>query len=124
MAFLSRLALLAALIAAPVAHAGTQPSARLVRCGAEQCLLVKGARSSAAATVTINDRVVPASGRRGWKVRVSLATLRGWTSPFARTLSVAVVNPIGQVEQREPVRLPVGLLGHNTKLAALVVRAR
>jgi hypothetical protein len=122
--FLSHIALAATLIAAPAAHAGALPTAKLVRCDAGDCLLIRGERSSAAATITINDRPVVASGRRGWKVRVPVATLRGWASPFARTLAVAVTDPAGQVEQREAVRLPVGLLGHTTELASLVVRAR
>lgn len=116
--------LAAALTAAPAAQAGTLPTAKLVRCGEGDCLLLRGARSSAAATVTINARAVAVEGGRGWKLRVPVATVRGWTSPHARSLAVAVVDADGQVEQRETVRLPVGLLGHNTELAALVVRAR
>jgi hypothetical protein len=119
-----RLAFGIAAMTAPAAQAGTPPSAKLVRCGADECLLVRGARSSADATVLINDRVVPTRGERGWKTRIPLASVRRLASPFARTLSVTVVDAAGRVEQREAVRLPVGLLGHNTELAALVVRAR
>lgn len=120
----SHLAVLAALMAAPAAHAGTQPSAKLVRCGDGDCLLIRGARSSAAAIVTINAQPVSVVGGRGWKLRVPVATVRGWAPPHARSLAVAVLGADGQVEQRETVRLPVGLLGHNTELAALIVRAR
>jgi len=119
----SHLAVLAALMAAPAAHAGTLPSAKLVRCGDGDCLLIRGARSSAAAIVTINAQPVSVAGGRGWKLRVPVATVRGWASPHARSLAVAVLGADGQVEQRETVRLPVGLLGHNIELAALVVRA-
>ncbi|WP_084583339.1 hypothetical protein [Sphingomonas azotifigens] len=124
MASFARFVLTASLLIAPAAHAAARPTAKLVRCGAEECLLVRGARSAADATITINDRVVPASGGRNWKARISLANVKSLASPFARTLSVAVVDSAGRVEQREPVRLPVGLLGYNTELAALVVRAR
>jgi hypothetical protein len=124
MAIFSRFALVAALLIAPAAHADERPTAKLVRCAAGDCLLIRGTRSSAATTITINDRVVAASGGRGWKVRVPVAAVRGFASPFARTLDVAMVDAAGQIEQREVVRLPVGLMGHTTELAALVVRAR
>jgi hypothetical protein len=124
MALFSRLALAVALLIAPAAHADARPSAKLVRCSEGDCLLIRGTRSSAAQTITINDRVVAASGGRGWKVRVPVAAVRGLASPFARTLDVAVVDAAGQVERRESVRLPVGLMGHTTELASLVVRAR
>ncbi len=124
MASFSRLALVAALVIAPTAHADARPSAKLVRCAAGDCLLIRGERSSATATITINDHEVAASGGRGWKARVPVAALRGFASPFARTLDVAVVDAAGRVEQRETVRLPVGLMGHTTELASLVVRAR
>jgi len=124
MASFFRLALGAALLIAPAAHADARPSAKLVRCAAGDCLLIRGERSSAATTITINDHEVAASGGRGWKVRVPVAAVRGFALPFARTLDVAVVDAAGRVEQRETVRLPVGLMGHTTELAALVVRAR
>lgn len=124
MAAFSRLALAAALLVASAAHADTHPTAKLVRCSEGDCLLIRGTRSSAAQTITINDRVVAASGGRGWKVRVPVAAVRGLASPFARTLDVAVIDAAGQVERRESVRLPVGLMGHTTELASLVVRAR
>lgn len=124
MALLSRLALCATLLFAPAAHAGGLPTAKLVRCEAGDCLLIRGERRSSAATVRINDRAVAVSGKRGWKVRLPLAMVRSLASPFDRSLTVAVVDPAGGTEQRDAVRLPVGLLGHTTELASLVVRAR
>jgi hypothetical protein len=124
MALFSRLALAAALLTASAAHADARPTAKLVRCAAGDCLLIRGERSSAATTITINDHEVAASGGRGWKIRVPVAAVRGLASPFARTLDVAMVDAAGQVERRETVRLPVGLMGHTTELASLVVRAR
>lgn len=118
------LALPAALMAAPAAQAGALPTAKLVRCGEGDCLLIRGARKSTASIVTINTRAVAVEGGRGWKLRVPVATVRDWASPYTRSLAVAVLDAGGQVEQRETVRLPVGLLGHNSELAALVVRAR
>lgn len=124
MAIFSRLVLGAALLIAPAAHVDARPTAKLVRCAEGDCLLIRGERSSAATMITINDRVVSARGGRGWKVRMPVATVRGFASPFARTLDVAVIDAVGQVERRETVRLPVGLMGHTTELASLVVRAR
>ncbi|OAN58458.1 hypothetical protein [Sphingomonas sp. TDK1] len=124
MGFRSRLLWATALLAAPAAHAGTLPSAKLVRCDAGDCLLIRGARSTTASTIRINDRLVPASGGRSWKVRVPVATVREWAFPYTRSLAVAVIDAHGQIEQHEKVRLPVGLLGHATELASLVVRAR
>ncbi|WP_294255836.1 hypothetical protein [uncultured Sphingomonas sp.] len=124
MVLFSRLALVAALLITPAAHADTRPTAKLVRCSQGDCLLIRGTRSSPATRITINDRAVEASGGRGWKVRVPVAAVRGLASPFARTLDVAVIDAAGQVERRESVRLPVGLMGHTTELASLVVRAR
>lgn len=124
MAKFSCLAPAAALLIAPMAHADERPTAKLVRCAGGDCLLIRGERRSADTTITINDRAVAASGGRGWKVRVPVAAMRGFASPFARTLDVAVVDATGHVERRETVRLPVGLMGHTTELASLVVRAR
>ncbi len=124
MAIFSRFALGVALLIAPAAHADGLPAAKLVRCGDGDCLLIRGTRSSEAATITINDRPIAASGRRGWKIRLPVADVRGLASPFARTLDVAVVDAAGQTERRAQVRLPVGLMGHTTELASLVVRAR
>ena len=97
-------------------------TAKLVRCGAADCLLVRGHRHSGQETVRVNERTVEASGGRSWRVRLPVETVRNWSAPFARTLSVAVVGPAGSVERAEVVRLPVGLLGQNLELASLVVQ--
>jgi hypothetical protein len=123
---LPKIAFIAALAAGSMsgAHADPLAEAKLVRCAAGNCLLIRGERASAASTVTINDRVVAVQGRRGWKVRLPVSAVRTLASPFARSLQVAVIDPAGAVEQQHAVRLPVGLLGHTTELASLVVRAR
>lgn len=122
---LSRAAMGVTLFAmAPTAQAGALPVARLVRCDAGTCVQLRGERRSPASLVVINDHVVAARGGRNWKVRVPVAMVRAWSAPFARTLRVAVVEPGGAAEREGEVRLPVGLLGHNTELAALVVHAR
>jgi len=96
---------------------------KLIRCGAGDCLLVRGHRNSGGAIVHVNERAVQANGGRSWRVRLPVATVRDWSAPFARTLSISVLDPAGSVEQAEVVRLPVGLLGHEVELASLVVHA-
>jgi hypothetical protein len=99
-------------------------TARIVACGAQDCILVHGHRSSSQAVILVNEREVAATGRNHWQARLPVATVKDWSAPFARTLRVSVVNPAGSVERSEAVRLPVGLLGQNVELASLVVHAR
>ncbi|WP_294138524.1 hypothetical protein [Sphingomonas sp.] len=120
----TRLTLLAAL-AIPGAAASARPLAttQIVSCGGGDCLLVRGHRASTASRIRINDRLIAPTGGRAWSVQVPVATLRGWSAPFARSIHVAVVDPAGTVERSDTVRLPVGMLGHDVELASLVVRA-
>ncbi|MHA6719429.1 hypothetical protein ACX40Y_08235 [Sphingomonas sp. RS6] len=117
------LAVLISIVAASDASADPLPSARLVHRDAGDCLLVRGERQSSASRIAINGRPFDASGRRGWKLCVPVATIRELALPFARTLDVAVLSPSGDLERRETVRLPVGLLGHEVELASLIVRS-
>jgi len=115
------IAALGAVVATPVvAHPAT---ARLVSCGTDSCLLVRGHRAGSDAEVRINDRVVDAEGGRSWQISLPMATVKDWSGPFARALRVSVSDPSGAA-RTEAVRLPVGLLGHDLELAYLVVRAR
>jgi hypothetical protein len=107
-----------AVIAQPVA------STRLISCGAESCLLIRGHRASPQATVRINGRPIEADGGRTWRVTLPLATVRDWSAPFARTVEVAIGEPTGASVEGEAVRLPVGLLARGVELASLTVRAR
>jgi hypothetical protein len=111
----------AALAVAPPALAATAPVTRLVDCGEATCLLVAGHRHDATAAVSINGHVVEAKGGRGWQALVPVATIREWSEPYARSISVAVAgSPAGAAD----ASLPIGLLGHVTDLAFLEVRAR
>jgi hypothetical protein len=114
---------LLSLAAAALSSEAQSATAKLVKCGAADCLLVRGHRNSGEAIVRVNDRAVEASGGRSWTVRLPVATVRDWSAPFARTLSVSVVDPAGSSARTEAVRLPVGLLGHDLELASLVVHA-
>lgn len=109
--------LLAVGIASP-AGAATTPSTRLVECGTKSCLLVSGRRDDAASTITINDHVVTAEGARKWRVRVPVETVRAWSAPYARTITVSVAGVT------EEAKLPIGLLGHAENLAMLIVRVK
>lgn len=102
------------------AMAARQPSARLVSCGDESCLLVTGHRQDPAAAVSINGREVPVEGERRWRARLPVETVRSWSAPHARTIEVS----LGNSESGTSVELPLGLLGNVTDLAVLEVRVR
>ena len=123
MAIIRRYGVLMALAAASLPVQAQASTVKLVRCGAGDCLLVRGHRNSDQAAVRVNERAVEAKGGRSWRVRLPVQTVRDWSAPFARTLSISVVDPAGSVERTEAVRLPVGLLGQNLELASLVVHA-
>ncbi|GAA0309983.1 hypothetical protein GCM10009087_20070 [Sphingomonas oligophenolica] len=106
------------------AYAATEPRTRLVTCEAGSCLLVTGRRANAASTVSINGRAVPANGARKWSVRVPVATVRAWSAPFARTITVSVVDAETRTDAKAEVDLPIGLLGQVEQLAMLVVSAK
>ena len=107
-----------ALAFSQAASAWAAPETRVVRCGSASCLLVSGHRKDASSKVDINGHEVVTEGARNWRVRVPVTTVRAWSAPFARTISVAVAG----VE--DDVDLPIGLLGHSEDLAMLVVRVK
>lgn len=102
------------------AMAAREPSARLVECGGENCLLVTGHREDPAAPVSINGRTVEVEGRRRWRARLPVETVRLWSATHARTIEVS----LGDGETSMSVALPIGLLGNVTDLATLEVRVR
>lgn len=117
---LHKLALTALLIgvgAAP-AMARSEPTTRVVKCGAESCLQISGRRADATAPVSLNGHAVMAEGALKWRVRVPVRTVRAWSEPYARTIAVSVAEASTETD------LPIGLLGGTEKLAMLVVRAK
>lgn len=116
-------AVLAAALASP-ASAGDGPKTRLVDCKAGSCLLVTGRRAHAASTVTINGHAVSVKGARKWRVSLPVETLRTWSVPYARTITVSVVDARMRAESSAEADLPIGLLGHVENLAMLVVRVK
>lgn len=103
------------------ALADAAPSTRLVRCGEGNCLLVAGHRESAGSEVIINGHAVTVEGRRNWRVRLPVSTVRDWSLPFARKLQVATRDTATGQDVVRSARLPIGLLGHVPDLAALVI---
>ena len=106
------------------AQAAAQPRTRVVACEAGSCLLVTGRRASAASAVNINGRAVSADGTRKWRVRVPVASVRAWSAPFARTITVSVVDAETRTDATTEVDLPIGLLGQAENLVSLVVSAK
>lgn len=108
-----------AAVALPVsASAAAEPHARLVDCGSGSCLLVTGYRADAASLIRINGHAVPAEGARKWRVRLPVETLRAWSAPFDRSITVSAGEASAEAD------LPIGLLGHVENLAMLVVSVK
>lgn len=110
-------AVLAGAVAAP-AMAAPKLATRVVECGAESCLIVSGRREHLASQVSINGHQVAVQGTRKWRARVPVETVRQWSAPYARTITVSVAGA------EKEARLPIGLLGRAEELAMLVVRVK
>ena len=109
--------------AAP-ASAITEPKTRLVSCDAGSCLLVTGRRTDATSTVTINGHAVFVQGARKWRACLPIDTVREWSAPYARTITVSVVDDETRESASAGADLPIGLLGHAEDLAMLIVSAK
>ena len=119
MSTFSQLMLGAALAATSMPALATgEPGTRLVDCRTGSCLLVSGRREDAAAPVMINGHAVSVDGGRKWRVRLPLDTVRSWSLPYARTITISVDGGASEA------RLPTGLLGGSEKLTMLVVRVK
>ena len=112
---------LAAAIASP---ASAEPKTRLVPCETGDCLLVTGHRADAKWAININGHRVAVEGARNWRVRVPVETVRRWSAPFARSITVSAVDGDAQTHAIVQTDLPIGLLGHAENLAMLVVRLK
>lgn len=108
-------------LASPAAAAAPEPSAKLIRCGAESCLRISGYRENPASLVMVNGYAVTAEGEHKWAVELPIDTLRNWSAPAARSVEVSLQDPETQRSTSTDVRLPIGLLGDVTRLASLVV---
>jgi hypothetical protein len=115
--------LLVAAFASP-ASATTEPKTRLVSCDVGSCLLVTGRRADATSTVTINGHAISVQGARKWRASLPVDTVREWSEPYARTITVSVVDDETRESASAGADLPIGLLGHAEDLAMLIVRAQ
>ena len=115
-------AVLGAHIASPALGAA-EPRTRLVDCEAGSCLLVTGRRAHAASPISINGHAVSVEGARKWRAVLPVTTVREWSAPFARTITVSVADTATRIESSAEADLPIGLLGH-AELAMLVVRVK
>ncbi len=106
------------------AMASSEPRTRLVSCGSENCLLVSGHRDDATSPVLINGHAVTVEGKRSWRVSLPIETVRRWSAPFARSIDVSILDSGRQDEVAMQADLPIGLLGHVTNLASLVIASR
>ena len=108
--------------ASPAAAAGG-PKTRLAECRTGSCLVVSGRRDSAMTVVLINGHAVQVAGQHRWQVRLPLETVRTWSEPLARSISVVTYNPDTQVRMEREAKLPIGLLGH-VNLDTLVIAVK
>jgi hypothetical protein len=115
--------LLAATLASP-AWATTEPKTRLVSCDAGSCLLVTGSRAGAGSTVMINGHAVSVQGARKWRASLPVDTVREWSEPYARTITVSIIDDESRESASSGADLPIGLLGHTEDLAMLIVSAQ
>ena len=115
-------AALAMALASP-ASAAAEPTTRLVDCEAGSCLIVSGHRADSSSAVSINGHKVSVAGLRKWRAILPVETLRLWSAPYARTITVSVVDARTRTEGSAEANLPIGLLGHEN-LAMLLVRVK
>lgn len=117
-------AILAAVLIASFASpalAAADLSTRVVSCPSGSCLLVTGHRDEVTSAVSINGHVVQVEGKRDWRARLPVETVRDWSLPLARSITVTLVDAATRNETTAEADLPIGLLGHAENLAALVI---
>lgn len=110
-------AILAGALATPAMATG-EPSTRVIECRSGSCLVILGRRDHAATPVSVNGHAVAVEGARKWRAVVPVETVREWSAPFARTITVSVAGA------EEEARLPIGLLGRAENLAMLIVKVK
>ena len=106
------------------ASAAAEFRTRLVNCDDGNCLIVTGNREHATSAVSINGHAVPVKGSRKWRAVLPVGTLREWSEPYARTITVSIVDARTRNEALSEADLPIGLLGRVENLNTLIVRAK
>jgi hypothetical protein len=105
------------------AHAEFSPKTQLVRCGERDCLRVSGHREEMDHVIRLNGVEVTAQGQNDWRVDLPIDAVREMCGPKARAIEVAMRDPITHSERSASARLPIGLLGDSSKIAAIKVTA-
>ncbi len=117
-------AILCAGLPATPAVAERAVDARLVHCGEETCLRLRGRRAGAAIAVRVDGRDLPVVGARSWQATVPLAEARTWRLTRGYAVPVTLVDRASGAERTLAVPVPPGALGARVELASLIVRAR
>jgi hypothetical protein len=98
---------------------------RLVEANGRTALELRGRRTARGQALRVNGHPITPTGGRAWSARLPLETVRNLAAPFARTMTVeASCTSAGDEWHARQVRLPTGLLGHTSDLAALEVSMR
>jgi hypothetical protein len=83
--------------------AASEPSTKLVRCGADSCLRIVGNREDPASVIRINGHLVPVEGDDNWQAYLADPLVRAWSVPHAR----AIEGRIEALAAMQPEALPV-----------------
>ena len=86
--------------------------------------MVTGSREDMESAVAINGHAVSVEGARKWRATLPVDTVRSWSAPYARTITVSIVAAETRESASAEARLPIGLLGYAEDLAMLVVSAQ
>ncbi|WP_156840201.1 hypothetical protein [Novosphingobium aquimarinum] len=111
------------LVTSVPAHAKFSPKTELVRCGKDDCLRVSGHREEASHVISLNGVPVAAEGKNDWRVDLPIDAVRKMCGPRAQAIEVTLRDPQTRRESLARARLPIGLLGDSSKLAAIEITA-
>lgn len=105
------------------AHAEFAPKTELVRCGKDDCLRVSGHRDEMNHSISLNGVPVAAEGKNDWRVDLPISAVREMCGPRDQAIEVAMRDPETRREHSARARLPIGLLGDSSKIAAIEITA-
>lgn len=111
------------LVSSVPAHADFTPRTELVRCGKDDCLRVSGHRERMDHVISVNGVQVAAQGAHDWRVDLPIDAVREICAPRAQAIEVVLHDPETRRSQSARARLPIGLLGDSSRIAAIKVTA-
>ena len=118
------LAFIASLSVASQASSAAEVRTRLADCDDGSCLIVTGNRDHPSSSVSINGHAVAVEGLRKWRAVLPVETLREWSEPYARTITVSIADARARTQASAEAHLPIGLLGRVENISMLVVRVK